>query len=144
MSRFATFTAACLLALFALVAPTQQATAQGASEAQAIEETILSQIAAMQDDDWIEAFTFASPTIQGIFQTPENFSRMVTSGYPMVWRPKSFRPGVLTSTPQGPMKTMFFVDQQDRLYIADYLMQLIDGEWRINGVQIRPAPEQNV
>jgi len=37
------------------------------------------------------------------------------------------------------MQTMIFVDQQNRLYIADYLMQQIDGQWRINGVQIRPA-----
>ena len=135
---------AILAAAVLLVAPFERASAQSAEETAAIETTILSQIAAMQEDDWALAFTFASPTIQGIFQSPENFSRMVTSGYPMVWRPKSFRPGAILSTPQGYVKTMFFVDQQDRLFIADYLMQLVAGEWRINGVQIRPAPQQNV
>ena len=113
--------------------------AQTAAEADAIENTIRSQIDAMQADDWEQAFTFASPNIQGIFRSPYNFSEMVKRGYPMVWRPKDVRTGDLVQTPRGLMQTMFFVDQQNRLYIADYLMQQVDGQWRINGVQIRPA-----
>ena len=38
-------------------------------------------------DDFATAFTFASPNIQGIFGTHQNFGQMVRSGYPMVWRP---------------------------------------------------------
>lgn len=121
-----------------------RAKAQSADEAAAIEQTIKSQLFAMQSDDWAKAFTYASPMIQGIFQDPDTFSRMVRGGYPMVWRPKTFKVGELTMTPQGPMQVMFFEDQEGRLFIADYLMQLVDGEWRINGVSIRPAPEQNV
>ena len=116
-----------------------RAEAQTIAEADAIENTIRNQIEAMQADDWEKAFTFASPTIQGIFRNPYNFSEMVKNGYPMVWRPREVRVGELTQTPRGLMQTMFFEDQQGRLYIADYLMQEIDGVWRINGVQIRPA-----
>lgn len=126
--------------LGALVGP---ASAQSADEAAGIELTIRSQIEAMQVDDWDRAFEYASPTIQGVFRDPENFSRMVTNGYPMVWRPKTYRSGALIETPRGYSQTMIFEDQQGRLFIADYLMQQIDGEWRINGVSIRPAPTES-
>lgn len=121
----------------ALAAP--RAEAQTVEQADAIENTIRGQISAMRADDWEGAFSFASPMIQGIFKSPYNFSEMVKNGYPMVWKPKDVRTGELVPTPRGLMQTMIFVDQKGRLYIADYLMQEIEGEWRINGVQIRPA-----
>ena len=143
MSRFGVIAFAFALIFGALAQP-GDARAQSADDAAAIRSTIQSQIAAMQEDRWADAFTHASPTIQGIFRNPENFSRMVIGGYPMVYRPKTFKPGDLTPGPHGPVQVMFFEDQQGRLFIADYLMQLVDGEWRINGVSIRPAPEQTV
>lgn len=133
---FRSILAAAFLSL-ALLAP--KADAQTVAEADAIENTIRGQIDAIQADNWEQAFTFASPTIQGIFKSPYNFSEMVKRGYPMVWRPKDVRTGALVETPRGLMQTMIFVDQQNRLFIADYLMQEIEGQWRINGVQIRPA-----
>lgn len=128
--------AAAFLTL-ALIAP--KAEAQTVEQADAIENTIRGQIDAIRTNDWEGAFDFASPTIQGIFKSPYNFSEMVKRGYPMVWKPKDVRTGQLVPTPRGLMQTMIFVDQQGRLYIADYLMQEIEGVWRINGVQIRPA-----
>ena len=59
------------------------ATAQGAD----VEATISKQIEALKADDFVRAFSFASPNIQALFQTPEIFGRMVTQGYPMVGRP---------------------------------------------------------
>ena len=52
-----------------------------------IQSTIQSQIEALRSDDFAMAFTYASPTIQGLFGTPENFGMMVQNGYPMVYRP---------------------------------------------------------
>lgn len=130
---------ALVAALGLAAAVPQGARAQSAAEAEAIETVILNQIEAMQVDDWDLAFTFASPTIQGIFGDPGNFSRMVMNGYPMVWRPADVRVGQLTASPQGLVQTMLFEDQQGRFYVADYYMQMVDGVWRINGVQIRPA-----
>ena len=104
---------------------------------------IRSQVEAMRADDWAGAFTYASPTIQGIFRDPDNFSRMVTTGYPMVWKPRSVKAGALTETPRGLMQTMIFEDAEGRFFIADYLMQEVDGVWRINGVSIRPAPAES-
>ncbi|MEL7463210.1 MAG: DUF4864 domain-containing protein [Pseudomonadota bacterium] len=142
MPRFATLIFAA--ASFCIAWAFTSAEAQTSDDAAAIRETIQSQLSAMQSDDWAEAFTYASPTIQGVFQSPEAFSRMVIGGYPMVHRPRSFKVGDLTDSPRGPVQVMFFEDQEGRLFIADYLMQLVDGEWRINGVAIRPAPEQTV
>lgn len=135
---------ALLTAALLAAAPLTPARAQSDADAAAIQETIRAQIEAFQADDWERAFTFASPNIQSIFRNPENFSRMVTNGFPMVWRPKTYDAGALTDTPAGLQQTMLFEDQQGRLFIADYTMQLVNGEWRINGVQIRPAPEQSV
>ena len=61
------------------------ARAQGAD----IEATIGRQLEAFRADAFDDAFTFASPMIQGLFRTPETFGEMVRNGYPMVWRPAS-------------------------------------------------------
>ena len=131
---------AAALSISAAAAP---ATAQSVEDASAIEGVIMSQVEAMGADNWELAFTFASPTIQGIFRDPYNFSQMVQRGYPMVWKPRQVTAGALTNTPQGLVQTMLFEDQQGRIYIADYQMQMIDGVWRINGVMIRPAEQGN-
>ena len=70
--------AALIAAVLALPAAAQEAP---------IQDTIRSQIDAFQADDFARAFTFASPTIKGMFGTPENFGAMVKQGYPMVYRP---------------------------------------------------------
>ena len=51
-----------------------------------IEDTIRGQMDAFLERDVAQAFTFASPNIQGMFGSAENFGRMVENGYPMVWR----------------------------------------------------------
>ena len=45
-----------------------------------VEATIDGQIEAFLADDFNRAFTFASPNIQQIFRTPENFGLMVRQG----------------------------------------------------------------
>ena len=52
---------------------------------QSIEDVITSQLQAFNDRDIEEAWQYASPMIQGMFRTPENFGNMVRNGYPMVW-----------------------------------------------------------
>lgn len=121
----------------------QPAAAQSTEDAAGIEAAIRAQLDAFQADDWEQAFSFASPAIQGMFHDPETFSRMVTDSYPMVWRPKGFSVGALSMSPRGLKQTVIFEDRNGRFHIADYFMQMIDGAWRINGVSIRPAPEQN-
>jgi len=60
----------------------------GATAQQAeIEGTISSQIEAFKADDFAQAFTYSTPRLQQLFQSPQNFERLVTNGYPRVWRP---------------------------------------------------------
>ncbi len=112
--------------------------------ADGIRGVIGAQIEAFKADDFARAFSFASPSIRGMFGDPDNFGRMVRSGYPMVWRPAQVIWGELTG--QGAMRTQSVVlrDATGALYVADYDMIELDGAWVINGVRIRPAPSEGV
>lgn len=115
----------------------------GAAGAQqdAIEGTIRSQIDAFLVDDFATAFTFASPMIQGMFGTPDNFGAMVRNGYPMVWRPGDVTFLELREIGGRVWQKVLVSDASGKLWVLDY--QMVEGAdgWRINGVQILPAPE---
>lgn len=125
-------------AVIALILAAAPALAQDQSGP--IRAVIQDQIADFQANDLPGAFAHASPAIQDIFGTPDNFGRMVQSGYPMVWRPAVVEMRGLTQTPKGWVQTVVFQGQDGHLAEADYLMQLIDGQWRIAGVTLRALP----
>ena len=125
-----------LLALFmALSAPA------AAQDRAAIEETITAQLDAFNARDVPEAWQYASPMIQSIFGNPTNFGMMVQQGYPMVWRPEDVTFGELREIAGGLYQMVIVKDAAGNLHYLDYRMQMIDGEWRIAGVQILQAPE---
>lgn len=126
-------------ALVGLMMIASGATAQSDGPADAIRQVITKQLLAFQADDFETAFTFASPTIQGIFQNPERFGAMVRNGYPMVWRPADVQFGGLDSRGGRQVQTVFLTGQDGRLYEAVYEMVLTGDGWEINGVAIRPA-----
>lgn len=105
-----------------------------------ITAVIEQQIQAFQDNDLNEAFSYASPMIQRKFGSAAIFGQMVETGYPMVWRPSSYRMDRLIETDAGLVQIVMFEDATGRLHEAGYLMKLIDGKWRINGVHVRPQP----
>ena len=119
---------ACLI--FALPAAAQEAP---------IQSTIQSQLQALQADDFTTAFTFASPTIKGIFGTPENFGRMVTQGYPMVHRPAAVKMLELREVAGGLWQRVMITDAGGRTHLLDY--QMVEGPegWQINAVQLLQA-----
>lgn len=108
---------------------------------QGIEDVIGEQLQAFNDRDVEDAWQYASPMIQGLFQTPDNFGNMVRNGYPMVWTNRDVEflelgeiNGVLT-------QRVLIRDGEGVAYILEYAMiQTADG-WRINGVQVLPAPD---
>ena len=112
------------------------ATAQGAD----IEATIGNQIEAFKADDFAEAFSYASPNIQALFQTPETFGRMVAQGYPMVWRPAEVRYLELREVAGTFLQQVMITDTAGATHILEYQMQELEGGWKINGVQIVKAP----
>ena len=105
-----------------------------------IQSVIERQLSAFRANDLDGAFAFASPMIQQKFGDPQNFGQMVQSGFPMVWRPARYEMLELVETPSGLVQVVLFEDAAGQLHEAGYLMQLIDGEWRINGVHIRRRP----
>lgn len=108
-----------------------------------IEGVIGSQIEAFKMDDFAQAFTYAAPNIQGIFGTPENFGRMVTQGYPMVWRPADVTYLDLRQEGGRYVQTVRIEDAQGAVHFLAYAMiETADG-WKIGGVQILEAPGVN-
>lgn len=125
------------LAALALLLSATLAAAQEAPNP-AIEGTIQGQIDAFLADDFATAFTFASPNIKRIFQTPENFGAMVRNGYPMVHRPAQVRMLELRSVAGALWQRVLVTDQAGRSHVLDYQMIQTPEGWQINGVQLLP------
>lgn len=119
-----------------LVAFSPAAQADGAE----IKGVISSQIDAFKADDFERAFTFASPSIQNIFRTPENFGRMVSNGYPMVWRPAEVSYLDLRMEGGAVFQDVQIVDSDGRTHILEYRMEQMESGWKISGVRILEAP----
>lgn len=106
-----------------------------------IQETIQSQIEAFQADDFARAFTYASPTIKGMFGTPENFGAMVKQGYPMVYRPSEVQMMELREVAGNLWQRVRITDRAGAGWYLDYMMVETAEGWQINAVQILPAPD---
>ena len=112
-----------------------------ADEKADIQSIISDQLRAFASDNFIEAFTHASPGIKDIFGTVENFSNMVKKGYPMVWRYNNFEFLNLEETPQGYSQIVRITDQNDKLFLLKYFMKNVAGIWKISGVSIIEASD---
>ena len=106
------------------------------AEKPAITKTIQSQFDALIQDDFTNAFSYASPFIQGVFGTPERFGMMVAQGYPMVHRPSDVRFLELREIAGSLYQKVQVSDANGRIHFLDY--QMVQGEngWKINGVQL--------
>ena len=129
---------ATLLGLFLVVSG--PAAAQDAP----IRQVIQGQIDAFQADDFARAFSCASPTIQGMFGTPENFGMMVKQGYPMVYRPAEVQMMDLREVAGNLWQRVRITDQAGAGWYLDYMMVETAEGWQINAVQILPAPDVGV
>lgn len=116
------------------------ATAQEAE----IEGTISSQLEAFKADDFEQAFTYATPNLRRLFQSPQNFERMVTSGYPMVWRPADVEYLELGQRGGLVFQKVQITDHEGAVHLLMYQMEQTSEGWRIGGVQILQAPPATV
>jgi len=103
-----------------------------------IESVIQNQITALKADDFATAFTYASPTIKGIFQTADNFGAMVAQGYPMVHKPGAVRMLELRRVAGNLWQRVMITDQGGRTHLLDYMMIETPEGWQINAVQLLP------
>ncbi|WP_425442307.1 DUF4864 domain-containing protein [Sulfitobacter brevis] len=105
-----------------------------------IESTINSQFEAFKADDFERAFDFATPSLQQLFQSPENFKRMVTTGYPMVWRPGEVRYLELKEIGGSIFQRVQVTDAKGFTHLLLYQMVETEAGWRIASVQLLDAP----
>jgi len=112
--------------------------AQDASKPQ-ITTTIQKQFDALSQDDFEQAFTYASPFIQQLFGNPHNFGVMVTRSYPMVHRADDVRFLELRSIAGKLYQKVQVRDASGKIYIFDYQMIQTENAWKINGVQLVTA-----
>ncbi|PRY22992.1 uncharacterized protein DUF4864 [Aliiruegeria haliotis] len=119
-----------MLAVLAQMAPAQQASSGS------VEDVIRDQMAAFQSDDWERAFGHASPSIQGIFRTPETFGEMVRRGYPMVWRPGEIRFGAMSEKSDRRVQVVIVTDERGVPHALEYEMVPAPEGWKINGVRL--------
>ena len=106
-----------------------------------IEGVISDQLDAFMADDFGRAFSYASPSIQGMFQTPENFGRMVRNGYPMVYRPDEVE--YLGVEDMGGIlrQRVLIRDAGGAFHTLEYDMIQGEAGWKINGVRLVTAPQ---
>jgi Domain of unknown function (DUF4864) len=110
------------------------------ADRQTIHSLITNQIDAFRKDDGAAAYSYASPTIKDLFQSPEAFMQMVRQGYPPVYRPQSVTFGDMVDTPAGPMQKVFLTGPDGKGYVALYALQRQpDGSWLINGCSLVEA-----
>jgi hypothetical protein len=113
------------------------------ADAAAIRQVIQSQMNAFRSDDWAAAFAYASPAIQGKFQSPQVFRQMVTEAYHPVYRPRGVQFRGVQGSEFGPTQEVFVVGPDGLSYLAYYTMEKQpDGSWRINGCYLVRAPDQ--
>ena len=110
-------------------------------DAAGIEAVIRDQLSDFNARDVEGAWEHASPMIQGMFGTPRVFGSMVETGYPMVWTNERAEFLDLEERDGAWHQRVLVRDAEGRGWICDYAMVETEDGWRINGVQILPAPE---
>ena len=114
-----------------------------AADRAAIRDVIQGQVDAFRRDDGDGAFDFASPSIRGMFGTPDVFMDMVRQGYQPVYRPREFDFREIVTLHGQVTQKIHVVGPDGRPVTAFYpMMRLPDGTWRINGCYLQ-APEEH-
>ena len=109
----------------------------------AIIAVIQGQLNAFQSDQAAKAFSYASPGIQSMFQTPDRFMQMVRTGYSAVYRPQEVQFLDLVVEQGQLAQRVLFVGPDGVPVIAYYFMeQQPDGSWRISGVSLRRSDDR--
>ncbi len=132
MTTIRSLAAACALSL-ALALPAHAEDPAGAEDARAV---IQSQLDAFGAEAVDEAYEYAAPNIRRMFPTPGVFGRMVKRGYPMVWDRQESEFLGARKLGDGIVQRLRLIDRKGQPYIAEYMMLMVDGAWRIAGVSI--------
>ena len=111
-----------------------EARADTASEIQSV---IADQLDAFGKDDDTRAYDHASDMIKQLFPSKSIFMEMVRTGYPPVYRAKSWSFAEPTTTGTGISQIVKLTDEQGRVWNALYTLERDStGEWKITGCRI--------
>jgi len=131
---------ALLGALLALALPAQAQVSE--PDRSAIRDVIERQIEAFRRDDGAAAFGYASPSIQGMFGSPDTFMDMVRQGYRPVYRPRTVEFREIVTLQGMVTQKVHLIGPDGRPVTAFYPMsRQADGSWRIEGCYLQ-APEE--
>jgi Domain of unknown function (DUF4864) len=106
-----------------------------------IQDVIANQLSAFNDRDVETAWAFASPMIQGLFGSPQNFGTMVEQGYPMVWTNSDVQFLELREIAGQFYQQVLLRDAGGQRHIMEYTMVETPAGWLINGVSELPLPD---
>lgn len=122
-----------LLFVAAQVAHAEPADVTAADRA-AMQDVIQQQMDAFRRDDGQTAFSFASPDIRRMFQTPEVFMSMVRQGYAPVYRPREVEFREVIERDGKIVQRVYVVGPDGVPVIALYIMERqSNGIWKIGG-----------
>ena len=96
--------------------------------------TISSQIDAFKDNDVKKAYAFAAPNIQAQFPNPDIFGLMVRNGYPIIWKPKSYKFTTFKDLGNNCIQRVLFESYNGSLESYDYILEKSGNLWKIAGV----------
>lgn len=123
---------AFVILFFGLSLPT--ARADTTSEIQSV---IADQLDAFGKDDDTRAYDHASDMIKQLFPSKSIFMEMVRTGYPPVYRAKSWSFAEPTPLDNGYSQLVRLTDEQGRNWTALYTLERnASGEWKITGCRI--------
>lgn len=125
---------AALLVTLSLIFAAASARGADVSAAQGV---IRAQEQAFGRDDAAAAYSHAAPAIREIFPAPDVFMSMVRSGYPPVYRHKSFEFGESKSDGNSIAQRVHIVDANGEAWEALYTLELQpDGSYKITGCSL--------
>ena len=132
------------LALFAVLLSGVALADPTAADRTAIRQVVEQQLQAFQRDDGEAAFSFASPSIRGMFGTAERFMDMVRGAYQPVYRPREVAFRDLQVIENEPIQPVVLVGPDGVPVVALYKMEWQEKEqvWRINGCVLVPSQDR--
>ena len=115
---------------------------EGGTVMEAVRYTISSQIDAFKDNDVKKAYTFAAPNIQAQFPNPDIFGLMVRNGYPIIWKPKTYKFTTFKDLGNSCIQRVLFQSYNGSIKSYDYILEKNGTLWKIAGVlTIKSADE---
>jgi hypothetical protein len=113
----------------------------GAAEDIAVGQSVIrSQEEAFGRDDAATAYTFAAPTIQSMYRSPETFMYMVRNGYAPVYRHRSFEFGEARLANGKIVQQVHIIDADGAAWEALYTLEpQPDGSLKISSCVLTKA-----